>query len=94
MLVKQNLMSGGLPISCGSPAPGTGNGRSISKPGSSIFSKTWRISSAGPSFLRASGQGFWLSDEMTEEDSIAVLEVIMGHFDRTFWRHVALVQMR
>jgi hypothetical protein len=38
------------------------------------------------SFQRASGQGLWLSGGETEEDSIAVVEVMVEHLDRTFWR--------
>ena len=38
------------------------------------------------SFLRAPGQGLWQSGSGTEEDSIAVVEVMVDRLDSAFWR--------
>jgi hypothetical protein len=38
------------------------------------------------SFLRASGQGLWLSGGGTQEDSIAVVEIMVARLDNAFWR--------
>ena len=65
----------------------TGNGQSISKDWFDGFVEELAEKFGGAtSFLRASGQGLWLSGGETEEDSIAVVEVMVEHLDRTFWR--------
>ena len=38
------------------------------------------------SFLRAPGQGLWQSGGGTEKDSIAVLEVMAGRLDPSYWQ--------
>lgn len=64
----------------------TGNGQPISKDWFEGFVEELTEKFGGAtSFLRASGQGLWQSGGETEEDSIAVVEVMVEHLDRTFW---------
>ena len=65
----------------------TGNGQPIRKDWFDGFVEELTQKFGGAtSFLRASGQGLWLSGGETDEDSIAVVEVMVDHLDRTFWR--------
>jgi len=65
----------------------TGKGQPIGKDWFDGFLKelTDRFGGA-TSFLRASGQGLWQSGGGTEQDSIAVVEVMLEEIDSSYWQ--------
>jgi hypothetical protein len=39
------------------------------------------------SYLRAPGEGLWVTGENRERDDIAVVEVMIDRLDESYWRH-------
>jgi hypothetical protein len=64
----------------------TGDKRPVSKDWFDGFLKELTEEFGGAtSFLRSPGQGLWQSGGGTEEDSIAVIEVMAQGLDREYW---------
>ena len=64
----------------------TGNGRPIGKEWFDGSSRADGKFGGATSFLRAPGQGLWQSGGSTENDRIAVVEVMVERLDHAFWR--------
>jgi hypothetical protein len=64
----------------------TGKGEAIGKDWFDGFLKELTDEFGGACFLRAPGQGLWQSGGGTEQDSIAVVELMAERLDSSYWQ--------
>ena len=72
-----------------------GNGQPVSKEWFDGFLEELTDKFGGAtSFRRSPRQGLWQSGDATEKDRIAVVEVMVEHLERAYWRSSRTVEVR